>query len=145
MAAISIPRFSDDVKRTNWKKSFIIYEAIFYYFQGFYLMGMQTFLGVTMANFGLSIAEQASFSAWIGLPTYLKMFIGLLSDRVPFVKFGRRKPYILIGSLLYIPAFGLLFSIKDFGALWIVAALAAQIAWVMVDTTLDALTVDVTP
>ncbi|NSW52088.1 MAG: MFS transporter [Anaerolineae bacterium] len=145
MTTIQISRFSDEAKRANWRKSFLAFEAIFYFFQGVYLTGMQTFLAVRMAEFGLTLSEQASFSALIGLPTYLKMFIGLLSDRLPFARLGRRKPYIALGALLYVPGFAVLFGVKGFNGLWVAAAVAVQIAWVMVDTTLDALTVDVTP
>ena len=137
--------FSDDAKRANWRDSFFLFEGIFYFFQGFYLTGMHTFLGVSMANFQMPLSVQASISATIGLPTYLKMFFGLLTDRVPFAKFGRRRPYIALGALLYIPAFALLITMKEFNTLWVIAALTAQVAWVMVDTALDALTVDVTP
>lgn len=137
--------FSDDAKRANWRDSFFLFEGIFYFFQGFYLTGMHTFLGVSMANFQMPLGIQASISATIGLPTYLKMFFGLLTDRVPFAKFGRRRPYIALGALLYVPAFALLIMMKEFNTLWVVAALSAQVAWVMVDTALDAMTVDVTP
>jgi MFS family permease len=143
--AVQVNRFSDQAKRANWRNSFLWFEGIFYFFQGFYLMGNSTFLNVSLANFGLAIDQQAAIFAAIGIPTYLKMFIGLLSDRLPLAKFGRRKPYILLGGFLYIPAFALLFGLQDFNWLWVAAAVAVQFAWVLVDTTLDALTVDVTP
>lgn len=143
--AVQVNTFSDESKRSHWQPWFVWLEGLFYFFQGFYLTGMQTFLGVSMANFGLALDQQANVSAMLGIPSYTKMFIGLLSDRLPFVRFGRRKPYIALGALLYVPAFALLLSMKQYGFWWIAAALAAQLAWVMVDTTLDALTVDVTP
>ncbi|MBN2047322.1 MAG: MFS transporter [Anaerolineaceae bacterium] len=137
--------FSNEAKLANWRPHFVWLEGIFYFFQGFYLTGVSTFLGVTMAGWNMDLARQASLSAMIGLPSYLKMFIGLLTDRVPFARFGRRKPYIVIGAFLYIPAFAAFIWIKDYSVLWLLAALSTQIAWVLVDTTLDAMTVDVTP
>lgn len=143
--AVQANPFSDVAKRANWRTAFLWLQGIFYFFQGFYVAGNGNFIDVTLGNFGLSVEQFAAYSAMIGIPTYLKFGIGLLSDRLPFIKFGRRKPYIVLGGLLYIPAFALLFWLKEFNWLWIAAALAVQVAWVLVDTTLDAMTVDVTP
>lgn len=91
------------------------------------------------------MATQSTVIAVIGLPLYLKMIPGLLSDRVLIGRWGRRKPYIFLGGILYLPAFALLIGIREFNLLWLGAILLALIAWMLVDSTLDALTVDITP
>jgi MFS family permease len=132
-------------KQENWQDYFVWLEGIFYFFQGFYLVGVQVYMGVMMAEWELPLTAQATIGAIAMAPAFLKMFTGLLSDRVPIYKWGRRKPYIILGAVLYVPAFVMLLSIKEFSNLWIAAIAVAMAAWVLVDGTLDALTVDVTP
>jgi len=132
-------------KQENWQDYFVWLEGIFYFFQGFYLVGVQVYMGVMMAEWELPLTAQATIGAIAMAPAFLKMFTGLLSDRVPIYKWGRRKPYIILGAVLYVPAFVMLLSIKEFSNLWIAAIAMAMAAWVLVDGTLDALTVDVTP
>ena len=132
-------------KRENWREYFIWLEGIFYLFQGFYFAGLQVYVGVMMAQWQLPLTVQATVAAISGMPAYIKMFTGLLSDRVPVYKWGRRKPYIVLGAILYLPAFILLLSIKEFSNMWVIAIALGMGAWVLVDGTLDALTVDVTP
>ena len=98
-----------------------------------------------MANWNIPAGVQTTVIAIIGFPVYLAVFPGLLSDRVSIGKWGRRKPYIILGGLLYIPGYALLIAYQEFGAGWLVAILIYLTAWLFVDTFLDALTVDITP
>ena len=133
-------------KQSNWKPSFLGVEGIAYFFQGFYLVGLQIYITVQMATvWHLDFATVGIVTAIMGIPTFLKMFSGLISDRLWLGKWGRRKPFIVIGALLYLPSFILLISIQDFGVLWLFTVALAMTAWMIVDSTLDALTVDITP
>ena len=132
-------------KEKNWRNAYYWLEGIFYFFQGFYMTGMTTYISVSLANWKVPIAAQAAVMAAIGIPTYLKMFTGLLSDRVTIGKWGRRKPYLFLGAVLYVPAFIAVTMINEFSSLWTACVIAAYAAWVLVDGTLDAMTVDVTP
>ncbi len=142
MSAITYALFD---KERNWRNSYYWLEGIFYFFQGFYMTGLTTFVGVSLANWKVPLATQAIITAAIGIPTYLKLFTGLLSDRVPVGSWGRRKPYIVLGILVYLPAFLAVTAITEFSNLWTICIIGAFAAWVLVDGTLDAMTVDVTP
>jgi hypothetical protein len=88
-------------------------------FQGIYLAGIYIYVLAMLATWGVAVKTQVSVIAFLGLPLYLKIFPGLLSDRVPVGRWGRRKPYILIGGLLYLPGFILLTAIHQFGTAWL--------------------------
>jgi MFS transporter, PAT family, beta-lactamase induction signal transducer AmpG len=70
-----------------------------YFFQGtvFYYF---TFLNALffLAR-GLSIADVEIFSAIALIPFVIKIFLGMLSDRVNLFGLGHRKPYIILGLL----------------------------------------------
>jgi PAT family beta-lactamase induction signal transducer AmpG len=94
---------------------------------------------------GVSDDHRPTVLAILGLPSYLKILPALLSDRVPVGRWGRRKPYILLGSLVYIPSYMLLIRIQAFGWAWVAAILLLLFAWMLTDASLDALAVDITP
>lgn len=136
----------DQRKAQNFRNYFFYVEAIFYFLQGIYTAGIQVYVTYyTTQVFKLDFVTIASISAAIGIPTYLKMFTGLLSDRVPVGKMGRRKPYLFLGGILYIPAFIAIATITEYSPIWLVALIACFACFVIVDGTADALTVDVTP
>ncbi|MFX0061539.1 MAG: MFS transporter [Candidatus Hermodarchaeota archaeon] len=137
---------NNDEKMENWKSYYLWLEGLFYFFQGFYFMGFQIYISVYTAQIWvLPYQTIAMVTAVMMIPAYIKMFTGLLSDRVPIGPYGRRKPYLVFGGLLYIPAFILLVLIQDFSVIWIFVIMLVMGAWVLVDGTLDALTVDITP
>ena len=136
----------DQRKEQNFRNYFFYIEALFYFFQGVYTAGIQVYVAYyTTQVFKLDYATIASINAAIGIPLYLKMFTGLLSDRVPVGKFGRRKPYLFLGGILFIPAFIGIATIKTYSNIWLVSLIACFACFVIVDGTADALTVDVTP
>ena len=136
--------FSNEYKVAHWKKSYFWIEAVFYFLQGMFLAGIMQYGSVRLAEWSVPLAQQATFTAVTGIPAFLKMFIGLLSDRVVVGKWGRRKPYIIIGLILTIPAYIFYIVTKSYTGL-LIAQTLAFVSWAFVDTTLDALTVDITP
>lgn len=98
-----------------------------------------------MANWGVLTDTQATVQAILGLPSYLKIFPAIQSDRVPLGRWGRCKPYIFLGGLVYIPSYLLLIKIQEFGWTWVATILLLLFAWILTDASLDALTVDITP
>lgn len=133
-------------RQNNFKKSFFLIEGGFYFFQGIFASGLQVFFTFYMTQvFDLDITIIAAITAMTGVPMYLKMFTGLLSDKVPIGKFGRRKPYILLGGIAFVIAFAFLIGLSKFSSLWVFAFILCNVAFVIVDGTADALTVDITP
>lgn len=136
----------DERRLKNFKNHFFYVEGLFYLLQGIYAGGLQIYVVYCMTKvFQLNYVTIASLSALIAMPVYFKMFTGLLSDRVPIGKFGRRKPYLIFGGILYIPSFLMLARITTYSPIWIVAVILCYSCFVLVDGTADALTVDVTP
>ncbi len=79
----------DERKRRNFRNYFFYVEGLFYILQGIYVAGLQVYVVYYTTNvFKLDYATIATVTALSGLPTYLKMFTGLLSDRVPVGRFG---------------------------------------------------------
>lgn len=137
-------KFSDALKIENWKDRYFWIQALFYFLQGVFLAGIFQYGSIRLAEWDIPLAKQATFTAVTGMPAFLKMFIGLFSDRVIVGKWGRRKPYIIFGFLLTIPAYIFYLNAGDYTGLFIAQTMAV-FAWAIIDTTLDALTVDVTP
>lgn len=136
----------DQRKARNFKNYFFYVELLFYVLQGIYVAGLQVYVVYyTTQVFKLDFATIATVTAVCGLPTYLKMFTALLSDRVPVGRFGRRKPYLFMGGVLFIPAFIVLSTITTYSALWLGTIILCNVCFVIVDGTADALTVDITP
>ncbi len=139
-------KFASELKRKVWHNYYLYIVAAFYLFQGFYQAGEALYITKFLtAENNFSYEEYASILATVNIPLFLKMFIGLLSDKVPLGKLGRRKPYIFIGSLLYIPIFWYVSTLTEYSSTWLISMVIGKFIWVMVDGTLDALTVDVTP
>jgi len=136
---------SEAQKTSHWREAYRWFVGMFYFFQGFYVVGVNVYILTMMANWEVPATTQVTVLAIISVPTYIKMFPGLLSDRVPLGRWGRRKPYIFIGGLFYVPGFILLIVIQQYGTAWLGAILLTLVAWMLVDSTLDALTVDITP
>ena len=137
-----------DFRKRNWKTYFLVSVGSFYFFQGFYATALNLYKDNFLVNVaGVDVSFFGLFAFLFAIPLYLKMFTGLLSDRIPFGKYGRRRPYLFIGAILYIPCFLILmFSDQNETSLaWFFAILGVQWVWVLVDGTLDALAVDITP
>lgn len=136
--------FTDEYKASHWKNRYFLVEGLFYFLQGLFLAGINTYGNVRLAAWAVPLAQQATFLSLTAIPAYLKMFIGLLSDRVIIGKWGRRKPYLVLSLLLTIPSYLFYILTNSFTGL-LVAQTLAFLSWAFADTTLDALTVDITP
>ena len=136
----------DQRKQSNFRKSFFAIETAFYFLQGVYLTSLIVLTDYQMAVlFGLDYGKITTIIFIIGIPTYLKMITALLSDRVSIGKFGKRKPYLVIGAIFFAVSFGLLYFFDNYSIYYIIVLLLAYIGFMFVDGTADALTVDLTP
>jgi MFS family permease len=136
----------EDVREKYWSSHYPVIQGLFYAFQGLYLTALMMYTTVFMTEiWELPYGTMAFINMMMMMPGYLKSFTGLLSDRVPWGRLGRRRPYIMVGSLAFIPTFLVLGRITEYCWTWIAALILITWCWVLVDGTLDALTVDVTP
>lgn len=81
------------------------------------------------------------------LPFILKIFIGMLSDRVNLLHLGHRKPYMILGLLLAAIAFGSAgFVLPDTRfSLFAVLIVCGSFSVALFDSTSDGLAIDITP
>ena len=81
------------------------------------------------------------------IPFVLKIFIGLLSDRVNFFGLGFRKPYILLGLVMQVIAFLLMPKINPISqvGLYIALLILSSLGMSTYDTCTDGLSIDSTP
>ncbi len=81
------------------------------------------------------------------LPFVLKIFLGMLSDRINLLGWGHRKPYIIIGLLVQAICLLLVTLVdpaKAFG-IYVLLAFLLQTGMALYDTCTDGLALDTTP
>jgi PAT family beta-lactamase induction signal transducer AmpG len=77
----------------------------------------------------------------------IKIFFGMLSDRVNLLKLGHRRPYIMIGLLVQFVCLLLVANINP-GThywTWVILAFLLQLGMAFYDTCTDGLALDITP
>ncbi len=86
----------------------------------------------------------ALLSSLLILPFVLKILFGLLSDRIPFTKWGKRKPLMVLGLSLACLSFFLcsLFSPKDALLAYSVCVISASFFVAFFDAATDGLAID---
>jgi len=118
-----------------------------YFVQGAVLTYFSTFNVIYLRTFDLSFTRIGVVGGITLLPFVLKIFIGLLSDRVNLFGWGHRKPYIVLGLLLQSSAFLLfpLISPVDQFPLFVVMCVLAALGMSTYDTCTDGFSIDATP
>jgi PAT family beta-lactamase induction signal transducer AmpG len=134
---------SDKKERNN--RLFLF--ALIYFVEGAMLTYFSFYNTLFLRTFDLPFDKIGVVAGIAMIPFVLKIFIGLLSDRVSLFKMGNRKPYILLGLVLQTVAFLLITMInpgEQFG-LYIALMIAASLGMSTYDTTTDGLSIDTTP
>jgi PAT family beta-lactamase induction signal transducer AmpG len=121
--------------------------ALLYLVQGG-IMGYFTAMNaIYLLSFDLNMSQIGLMGGIAMIPFVLKIFIGVLSDRVSLLKLGHRKPYIILG--LFMQAICLaLASVINPGAQFSLFALVAFLmmaGMAFYDTCADGLALDTTP
>jgi len=121
--------------------------AMIYFSQGAIMSFFTALNALYLQSFGLGM-EKIGIIGTIGMiPFVIKIFFGMLSDKVNFFGLGNRKPYILIG--LAIQAFSLIAApmIDPGEHFWAYALLAfvMMTGMALYDTCTDGLALDTTP
>lgn len=130
------------------KKTFrFIIFGLLYFIQGAILSYFTGFNGIYLLSFGVDMKGVGLIGLIGMLPFVLKIFIGILSDRVNLFGLGFRKPYILLGvfiqavCLVIVP---LIDPGQSFG-LYALLAFLLMMGMALYDTATDGLALDTTP
>ena len=121
--------------------------GIVYFVQGAALTYFSVFNTIYLRTFELSFTRIGIVGGITLVPFILKVFIGLLSDRVNLFGQGHRKPYIVFGLVLQSLAFFLfpLIHPADQFGVFVALCIMASLGMSTYDTCTDGLSIDTTP
>ena len=121
--------------------------GLLYFIQGAILSYFTGFNGIYLLSFGVDMKGVGLIGLIGMLPFVLKIFLGILSDRVNLFGLGHRKPYILIGvaiQMLALIAVPFIDPGQNFG-LYALLGFLMMTGMALYDTTTDGLALDTTP
>lgn len=121
--------------------------ALLYFAQGAVLSYFTALNAIYLLSFDLSMSQIGLISGIALTPFVLKIFLGILSDRINLFNLGHRKPYIIFGLILQAVCLIIVPFIhpgKDFAFYGLIAFLVMS-GMAMYDTTTDGLALDTTP
>lgn len=121
--------------------------GLLYFAQGSVLSYFTALNAIYLLSFGLNLGQIGLISGIALTPFVLKIFLGILSDRVNLFQMGHRKPYIIIGLIIQAVCLFIVPFIdpgKNF-ALYGMMAFLVMTGMAMYDTTTDGLALDTTP
>jgi len=120
--------------------------ALIYFAQGAVLGYFTALNAVYLLSFDLSMSQIGIVSGIALTPFVLKIFLGMLSDKVNFLNLGFRIPYIVLG--LFIQAIGLIIvpfiDPKSMFGLYGLLAFCVMTGMALYDTCTDGLALDST-
>ncbi|MBN1120705.1 MAG: MFS transporter [Anaerolineae bacterium] len=123
-----------------------LYGAV-YFAEGALLTFFSAFNVLYLRSFDLPYTRIGIVGGIALIPFILKIFIGLLSDRVSLFGMGNRKPYIVLGLILQTAAFALIPVFNpstQFGG-YLVLMILAALGMSTYDTCTDGFSIDTTP
>ena len=121
--------------------------GMLYFVQGSALAYFRNFQKPYLDGVGIDADAIGLLTSILLLPFILKIFIGMLSDRVSLFGMGHRKPYMLLGLVLAAIAFGA----AGWGSpgvnylLFAVLVVAGSFSVTLFDSTTDGYAIDTTP
>ena len=121
--------------------------ALLYFAQGSIMSFFTALNSLYLQTFGLSMSQIGIVGTIAIIPFVLKIFLGLLSDKVDFLGLGHRKPYIIIGLIIQVFCLALVPTIdpsRDF-LLYAGLAFILMTGMALYDTCTDGLALDTTP
>ncbi len=125
----------------------LILFASLYFTQGTILGYFSSLNALYLLDNGLTMTDVGIFSAIALIPFVLKIFLGMLSDRVNLFGRGHRVPYILIGLAVQLICLLAVPMLNPATQYWLFVALAflLQLGMAFYDTCTDGLALDTTP
>jgi len=121
--------------------------ALLYFTQGTILSYFTSLNALYFLSRGVSMSRVGIFATIALLPFVLKIFLGILSDRVNLFNFGHRKPYILLGLAVQFACLVIVPFLDPNSMYWGFVALAfiLQMGMALYDTCTDGLALDTVP
>ena len=121
--------------------------ATLYFSQGTILSYFTALNAIYFLSRGLSMTQVGIFASIALIPFVVKIFLGMLSDKVNLFGFGHRKPYILIGLCVQTICLIIVPFIDPAKFYWLFVGLAfiLQMGMALYDTCTDGLALDTTP
>jgi len=118
-----------------------------YFTQGTILSYFTALNALYLLSRGLTMTDIGVFAAIALLPFVLKIFLGMLSDRVNLFRLGHRRPYIIIGLLVQTVCLIIVPYIDPAKNYWgfVAVAFILQMGMALYDTCTDGLALDTTP
>jgi PAT family beta-lactamase induction signal transducer AmpG len=121
--------------------------GLLYFSQGTILSYFTALNALYLLDNGLKMSDIGLFAAIALIPFVIKIFLGMLSDKINLLGLGYRKPYILIGLLVQVLCLIIVPFINPAQNYWWFVALAfiLQMGMALYDTCTDGLALDTTP
>ena len=120
--------------------------ALLYFAEGAILSYFTSLNSLYLQSFGLGMSQVGIIGTIAMIPFVIKIFLGMLSDKVNFFGLGFRKPYIVIGLIIQAICLTLIPLIdpgKDFMA-YAGIAFVTVMGMALYDTCTDGLALDTT-
>ncbi|MEJ5311778.1 MAG: MFS transporter [Anaerolineae bacterium] len=131
----------------NQKRPSYLMFALLYFAQGTVLSYFTALNAIYFLSKGLTMGDVGIFASIALIPFVIKIFLGMLSDKVNLLGLGHRKPYILIGLVIQALCLVAAPFIDPAGAYWgfVAVAFVLQMAMALYDTCTDGLALDTIP
>jgi len=133
--------------RTENRRFRLSMFAMVYFVQGIALAYFRNFQKPYLDSKGIDADAIGLLTSILLLPFVLKIFIGMLSDRISLFGHGHRKPYIIMGLLLALLSFGVVSLVDPQSSflLFSVLIVAGSFSVTLFDSTTDGMAIDITP
>jgi PAT family beta-lactamase induction signal transducer AmpG len=121
--------------------------GLLYFAQGAILSYFTALNALYLLSYDLTMSQVGIFSAIALTPFVLKIFLGMISDRVNLLGKGHRKPYIIVGLLVQSGCLFIVPFVHPGNSFELLAALAFVLmtGMALYDTCTDGLALDTTP
>ena len=118
-----------------------------YFTQGTILSYFTALNALYFLSRGLSMTSVGIFASIAMIPFVIKVFLGMLSDRVNLLGMGHRKPYILLGLVIQVICLILVAFVDPAKYYWgfVFIAFMLQMGMALYDTCTDGLALDTIP
>ncbi len=121
--------------------------GLLYFTQGTVLSFFTALNALYLLSFGVDMTRIGILGTIALLPFVIKVFLGMLSDKVNLFGKGHRKPYIIIGLVVQIICLILVPFVNPGQYFWlyVMVAFMLQLGMALYDTCTDGLALDTTP